>query len=147
VRSPFGLHRGRITLRLGSVERSALASVPGLLDNGDDAEGRLSYVTHPDDPSAERRYRDLVGDDLDVMRREDRALFERVVSGDEVEPEDVEAFMRVVGEARLMLAARLGIERDGWESEMTPDDPEMALLAWLGYLQDAAVSTLSAVLE
>ena len=60
--------------------------------------------------------------------------------------EDLEAFMRVVGEARLVLAARLGIEDDGWELEARPDDPEMALLGLLGWVQDSAVGFLTSLL-
>ena len=48
--------------------------------------------------------------------------------------------MRVIGEARLVLAARLGITEDGWEDDA---DPEMALLGYLGYLQDGLVGVLS----
>ena len=52
--------------------------------------------------------------------------------------------MRVVGEARIILAARLGIVEDGWEQDVESSrDPEMALLGYLGYLQDALVGVLS----
>ena len=55
--------------------------------------------------------------------------------------------MRVIGEARLVLASRMGITDDGWEAELERgNDPELALLGWLGYLQDAAVETLSELL-
>lgn len=138
---PFRLEAGRVTLRLGSGERAALMSVPVLLEDGADAGGRLDYTAHPDDPEADRRYRDLVAGDLDDLRRDDRAAFDQVVAAAPVEPDAIEAFMRVIGEARLVLAAHLGIEDDGWEYE-TVDDPEMALLGWLGWLQDAAVRTL-----
>ena len=119
-----------------------LRTVPGILDDGGDAGGRLDYTAHPDDPDADRRYRDLVAGSLEDLRRADRSVFDAVVAGDEVAPETVEAFMRVIGEARLVLAARLGVEDDGWEYD-APDDPEMAMLGWLGWLQDAAIAALS----
>ena len=53
----------------------------------------------------------------------------------------------MIGEARLVLADRLGIEDDGWEAETElQSDPELVLLGWLGYLQDAAVGVLSELL-
>ena len=121
--------------------------MPNLLDAAGDADGRLNYSAHPDDAEADARYRDLTADSLTDLRHADRARFDGVVSGDDVSDEDVEAFMRLVGEARIALAARLGIEDDGWEAESDPtSDPEVALLGWLGYLQDAAVEALSALL-
>ncbi len=144
---PFRLSGDAISLRLDPREVAVLATIPMLLDTGDDAEGRLSYVAHPDDDDADARYQSLVAGSLDDLRSADRTRFERVVAGDPVPAEDVEGFMRVVGEARLVLAARLGIEDDGWEaSSDATTDPEIALLGWLGYLQDAAVGVLMRLL-
>jgi hypothetical protein len=147
VSGPFVVSGGRITLAVGDDEKGVLRSVPTLLDIGGDADGRLAYSPHPDDEDAAAKYRDLVGDDLAQMRRVDRAAFEEVLEGESEQPETIEAFMRVIGEARIVLADRLGIEDDGWESEMDMrSDPELALLGWLGYLQDAAVEALSDLL-
>ena len=140
---PFAAKPEGVGLTLGQPEVAVLRTVPMLLDTGTDAK-RLDYTPYPDDPAAAERYRELVGDDLDHLRGADRRSFEEVLSGEPVPAETLEAFMRVVGEARLVLAARLGIENDGWEAELERgDDPELALLGWLGYLQDAAVEVLS----
>lgn len=143
MNGPFRSTDGGLVLRLQPEERAALASVHTLLTIGGDAGGRLSYSAHPDDPDAEERYRSLVGDELDRLRDDDRAVFEEVRTGEVVQPESIEAFMRVVGEARIVLASRLGFEEDGWESAAETTDPEVALLMWLGYLQDAAVQVLT----
>ncbi len=144
---PFAVAGDQITLAVGDEERGVLRSVPALLEIGGDAEGRLAFTPHPNDEDAAAKYRDLIGDDLAQMRRVDRVAFEKVLDGDSGPPETIEAFMRVIGEARIVLASRLGIEDDGWESEMdVRSDPELALLSWLGYLQDAAVETLSELL-
>jgi hypothetical protein len=141
VSGPFERSGDGFRLHLELVERAVLMSVPGIIDEGGDAGGRLDYTAHPDDPAADRRYRDLVDGSLDDLRREDRSVFDAVVAGDEVPGEAIEAFMRVIGEARLVLAARIGIQEDGWEYD-SPDDPEMAMLGWLGWLQDAAIGAL-----
>lgn len=138
---PFVRRANLVELRLSDAERSVLRAASVIAIDGDAGE-RLSYAAHPDDPAAEARYRDLVDGELDSLRRADRAVFEEVVSGVPVSPELIEAFMRVVGEARLVLAERVGIEDDGWELTEPSGDPEMALLVWLGYLQDAAVAAL-----
>jgi hypothetical protein len=60
-----------------------------------------------------------------------------------LELEEAEAWMRVIGEVRLVLAGRLGIVTDGWEEDADPEQsPEMALLGYLGFLQDRLVSVL-----
>lgn len=144
MKGPFRIASDEISLTVGSAEREALRSVPGLLDIGGDAGGRLDYTPHPDSPDADANYRALIGEDLERLRGEDRKAFDRIVGGAPVSPDEIEAFMRVVGEARLVLANQLGIEDDGWELEVDVNsDPEMAMLGWLGYLQDAAVHVLS----
>ena len=144
---PFESGKSGIRLALGQDEVGVLRSVPTLLEIGGDAAGRLDYTPYPDDPDAAERYRDLVGDDLDDLRKADHSEFDATLSGEPVSAETVEAFMRVIGEARLVLASRMGITDDGWEAELERgNDPELALLGWLGYLQDAAVETLSELL-
>ena len=135
---------GGIRLSVGADEQGVLRSVPALLQSEDDAGGRLDYTPHPDDPVAEAAYRELIGDDLNELREQARASFDDLVAGEPGSPETLEAFMRVIGEVRLVLANRLGIEDDGWEAEADmQSDPELALLGWLGYLQDEAVGVLS----
>lgn len=143
MNGPFERSGEGLRLELSFVERAVLRSVPRILDEGGDAGGRLDYTAHPDDPTADERYRDLVAGSLADLRRADRISFETVVLGEEVPLDSVEAFIRVIGEARLVLAARLGIEADGWEHD-APDDPEMAMLGWLGWLQEAAIGALGA---
>lgn len=139
VKGPFQPADEGYVLRIEPIERAALHSVLALLDGTGDLPERLVYTPYPEDPAAGERYRELVADDLDQMRREDRDLYRSVVAGDPASPEAIEAFMRVVGEARLVLAARVGIEHDGWEQSADPTDPQVALLGWLGHLQDWAV--------
>ena len=146
MKPPFRARDGAIEVALLAEEREILGQVPALAARRDDAGGRLDYRAHPDDEEAEARYRALVGDDLDQLREQDLGGFDAVVSGEQVDATELEAFARVVGEARLVLAARLGIDEDGWEQEMSPAQPGVALLGWLGHLQDAAISVLTDLL-
>ena len=141
--APFTRRGDEVRVRLDRDSRDVLAALPELLTGSDDAGGRLSYQVHPDDPAAEERYRELVGDSLDELRDEDRSTLMRSVGATTIGVEDAESWMRVIGEARLVLAARLGIEQDGWEDEADPaQSPELALLTYLGYLQDRLVAIL-----
>lgn len=141
--APFVRSDGGLVLGLEQHDRRAVdVVVAALLDDAGTTTARLDYVTHPDDDAAEHRFRELIGTDLDDLRRLDREGFSAVVAGAVVGTEEIAAFMRVVGEARLVLAGQIGITTDGWESDES-DDPRVALLGLLGWLQDAAVAALS----
>jgi hypothetical protein len=143
VSGPFTRRGETVRVRIDRDTRDVLSALPELLAGSDDAGGRLDYRVHPDDPAAEERYRELVGDSLDDLRTEDRSALLRSVGESAISLEDAEAWMRVIGEARLLLAARLGITEDGWEDSADPSqNPEMALLAYLGFLQDRLVAVL-----
>ena len=141
---PFTRQGTAVAVHLDPMSRHLLATLPGLLADAGDAGGRLSYRVHPDDPDAEERYRDLVGDSLDDLRDADRETLAGRVGEATISLEDAEAWMRVIGEARLVLAATLGITEDGWEGAADPgENPQLAVLTYLGYLQDGLVSVLS----
>ena len=136
-----------VVVDLSAPERNVLRLVPDLLEDlrpSDPGADRLRYVAHPDDEDAEGRYRELVGNALDTARLEDRRAFARTIDAETMGLEQAEAWMRVVGEARLVLAARLGISEDGWEEIIDPSDgPEVAILGFLGWVQDGLVQALS----
>ncbi len=143
MKQPFVRRGDTIRVRLPEDAREMLAALPDLLAAAGDAGGRLDYRVHPADPAAEARYRDLVGDSLDSLRVDDRALMAANVAATTIGLDEAESWMRVIGEARLALAARLGISEDGWETASDPSsDPELALLHYLGFLQDRLVAIL-----
>ena len=133
---------GEVAVRLSAAERTAIAGIPEIIEAAGGADGRFEYQAHPEDSAADRRYHELIGDDLDTLRSADRAAFRVAVQAETLEPEQAEAMMRVIGEARIVLAQRLGLEEDGWEETAPIEDPEIALLHYLGYLQDALVGVL-----
>lgn len=139
---PFERDGDFIMIRLSEPERLAIAGLPEVIEAADGADGRFEYQAHPADPEAERRYHELVGDDLAAARAADREAFAAALGAESLENEQAEAFMRVVGEARIVLAARLGIEEDGWEETASIEDPEVAMLHYLGYLQESLVEAL-----
>jgi hypothetical protein len=143
----FRRRRDEVVIDLSPPERNVLRMVPDLLEDlrpSDAGADRLRYVAHADDDDAEERYRELVGDALDNARLDDRRLFAGTIDAESMDVEQAEAWMRVVGEARLVLAARLGITEDGWEETIDPSEgPEVAILGFLGWVQDSLVQVLS----
>jgi hypothetical protein len=56
---------------------------------------------------------------------------------------EAHGFLRSVNEARLVLAARAGVFEEGaaWEDRIS-QDPALAAVAWLGYLQGELIEQL-----
>lgn len=153
TRSPFRRTREGIDVRLGLAEREVLRAIPDLLSSvgdpgGDPAAARLSPSPYPDDPSAAAEYARLMDEELSRARQDDRAAFQAGMDDHRasLEEEQAEAWLRVIGEARLVLASRLGIQEDGWEGRMPESDPGVALLHYLGWLQEQLIDVLAETL-
>jgi hypothetical protein len=128
-----------------------LQAIPGLLDSvgslGEDpAAEQLDQAPYPEDPQASAEFRRLMADELTQSRAADRSAFaltvEQATRGVVLSPGESEAWLRVLGEARLVLASRCGILEDGWEDALPEDDPPVALLHYLGWLQQSLTETL-----
>jgi hypothetical protein len=143
VKEPFSRTGGGVAVRLGADERQVLRGLTEVIEAAGDADGRFAYTAHPDDAESEHGYRALLGDSLDTARGEDRATMTATLDAKVLDEEAAMAWMRVIGDARIALAHRLGIEDDGWEEARDPTDPETALLMYLGYLQDTLVRVLT----
>lgn len=135
-------------MRLRPEETEVLRAAPVLLqaelgDEGDPAWARRRYVAHPNDAAADDRFRELTGPMLADARAADRDRLLATLGEPSLAIEDAEAWVRVIGDARLVLAARLGVEEDGWSDRPGVDEPtEMSVLRLLGYLQDSLVVEL-----
>lgn len=115
-----------------------LGVLAGLGDPADDAgAARLSPPVYIDDPDADDEWRRFAGGELISARRADRSSFELVVQSASDGPavmslEEASAFMRVLNEVRLVLAARWGIERADDYDVLRPEASDA--LAYLGWL-------------
>ncbi len=111
---------------------------------GDPAAARLDPVVYPDDPLAEEEYRRLMRSEIDEARVADRSAYQMVLEskGDvTMSFPEAEAVMRVVGEGRLALAARLGIRVEGDTETLDKDD--RSALDYLAYVQGNLIEVLS----
>lgn len=134
---------------MSAAEAAVLSKLPDLLATAGDpdedpAAARLTPNAYRDDPARAAEFSRLTGSDLDDLRLADRSRFVASLEPGTVRLalDDAEAWLRVIGEARLLLAARAGIEEDGWLYDEYGDDPRMALLYYLSGVQDALIGAL-----
>lgn len=150
----FRWESGRVVVDLEPGAWALLATLPSLLGSvragsDDPAALRLSLPAYPGDAVAQEEFDRYIGPELDTARAADRETFGAGVSDHRLlSIEEAEAWLRVIGEARLVVAARKGIqiEDESWEDRAL-DDPDLGLVAFLGYLQDGIVGALSTALE
>ena len=149
MKYPFMNSGEGVAVLLAPSEREVLRAVPILLRSSSDGDGdpdwaRLRSVGHLDDPEASERFVDLTADMLEKAVGADRDRLEETIENDLLDLDTAGCWMRAIGEARLKVAARIGIERDGWEGEDGDAElVEMTVLRVLGFLQEGLVEVLS----
>ncbi len=154
---------GRIDLTLEAPEAELLRGLPAELralyenDNPDPARDRLfprAYLD-PTEEEAEEEWQKLVFPELlrarlEALGRLTAALEQAETTRKDrvvvhLEPDDVQAWLGVLNDARLALGTRIGVT-DGTDlTELDPDDPNapvIAAYAWLTYLEGELVDTL-----
>ena len=145
------MRRNRVRVRLATREVEILRDLPLLLESvgspdDDPAAERLAPPVYKTDAEADEEWRRYAQPELDRSRDADRSAFAESLGRDELTPEEAEGWLRTIGEARLVLGARLGITDDGWSGENLPTDPARALLHYLSWLQEELVRALSGAL-
>ncbi len=153
--SPFRSERDGIRLRLDVNEAAVLEQLLPLLatvgerSEGDPAARRLYPAAYRDAPDDDEEYWRLVGDELAEARAADRSAFAETLAvaeeGVVLSSGEAEAWLRVLGDARLLLAARLGIERED-DHDTASGSPEWAVLSYLGYLQGTLAEVMASTL-
>jgi hypothetical protein len=150
--SHFNTSAEGIRVDLSPEERLFLGDVlPMLAEIGapgsDPAADRLQVPVYLDDPDANEEWWRLMGQDLDAARREDRSVFQRVVSSDEpvtLSPEDADSVLRVLNQARLALGARLGIDVEEDHDDLPEDSRQV--MDYLGWIQEELTVELTRAL-
>lgn len=144
--------RGGISVELSPEERLFLGDVLPMLAGvgareADPAAERLTVPVYLDDPKSNEEWWRLMGQDLDAARRADRAVFARMVTGDEevvLDPEEADAVLRVLNEARLALGARLGIDVEADHDNLSEESRQV--LDYLGWIQEELTVELTKTL-
>lgn len=152
MRRPFVAKPGGVRFKLSGDEATFLGQLPMLLVQvvetpGDPGGARLQIPVYLNDPEAEGEFRRWIGPELEQSRVADRSVFLQLVNasvkGTVANSAQAEAFLRVLAEGRLVLAARLGIEVEEDYARLAITDA--AALNYLAQLQtllmDALVGT------
>ncbi|MEA1903502.1 MAG: DUF2017 family protein [Actinomycetota bacterium] len=146
--SHFKGRRKGIKATFSPQEKMFLSDVlPLLADVGntsdDPAARRLQVPVYLDDPEANEEWWRLMGQDLDEARSADRSVFRTVMTTDgpaDLSVEEADAFLRVLNESRLVLAARAGLEVESDHDELPADSRQV--LDYLGWILEELTTEL-----
>jgi len=119
---------------------------------GDDpAFSRLLPDAYPENPEASAEFRRFTSDEIVQRKIENaRAVIASVGNTDargrvQLDEASAQSWLRTLTDLRLVLASRLGIERDGDEGRLDADAlPLQQLYLWFGYLQESLLQALGA---
>lgn len=131
-----------IEVGLFPAERSLLRDVvdttdSARTDSADPGHDRLNVPVYLGDEAASEEWWGLMGEHLESQRSDDRSVFDDIIGGDRpvvISRDQAEGFLRTVNAARLVLAARLGIEVEEDFSDLGPADE--AVLWFLSFVVD-----------
>ncbi len=143
---PLGRDRYRINLPVPLRELLPVVAreLDELLDTEDASLRRLFPTAYAQDPERDAEYQVLARDQLIDRRRAAIADFVATAHAEEVNGEQLAAWMRVINDLRLVLGTRLDVTED--ELELDPDSsdaPVMELYRLLGYLLEEIVEALN----
>lgn len=119
----------------------------GSTEHSDPAIARLLPDAYRDDETAAREFRHLTEQSLAGRKIANaQAVIDSLAGGPEIEldPSAQQAWLRAIGDIRLVLAARLGIERDGDEGNADTDE-DLAMrdiYDWLADVQWSLIEVL-----
>jgi hypothetical protein len=142
---------GEIRLRLRDDERELLQTLCAELreriedDPADDDLRRLFPPAHADDAEADADYRRMVGNQLVNGRTQAIETVQRTAGSDTLSNAEAEAWLTVLNDLRLVLGTRLDVTEE-MSFDLDPSDPrtpELALYAYLSWLQEQLVEAIA----
>ncbi|MFN8187057.1 MAG: DUF2017 family protein [Gaiellales bacterium] len=139
---------GEIRVRLPFPEQELLRELAGELDellrsgSEHDDVRRLFPPAYADSEQDEAEYRDLVREELLEGRREALRAFETTIDRSRLSEDELDVWMRVLNDLRLVLGTRLDVTEDTFVEPIDRRDPDaqtLAVYAYLGWLQEQVV--------
>jgi Domain of unknown function (DUF2017) len=125
--------------------RQVILEVSLLLEQPVDPSMRRLFPRAHEDDELERQFQDLAGDQLASGRRRALETMGETADRETLTPEEADAWLRALNDARLVLGTRLDVTEDlDWDEvgEDHPDAQELALYAYLSWLQEQLVEAL-----
>ena len=145
--------RGEVRLRLPDPERELLAGLAAELrarldgDVDDPELRRLFPPAHADSEPDEAEYRGMVRGQLLDGRRAALSTFETTLDRTHLSDEELDAWLRVLNDLRLVLGTRLDVREDTFARRLDANDRdagELAVYAYLSWLQEQVVEASAA---
>jgi hypothetical protein len=140
---------GDYQLRLSAQERDVLRSLPSqlrqLLQSDDPALLRLFPPAYAEDPDREDEYRRLMKEELLSRRLEALAVFEETVDAKRLNEEQLNVWMRVINDLRLVFGTILDVSEDEDPDSFSDDDPQAAMRSLYWYLAVLLESSIEAL--
>lgn len=144
----FTIHAGGVRMELTPWHAELLGLLDTLLDQREPSA--LPSEPYEHDEAANREFRRLMDSESKQARAADRSAVQLTLEQAIIDPEgtvlsleEAEAWLRVLGEARLSLAARIGVQDASWENDRNLEsDPQLQLLDYLSWLQAGLVEVL-----
>lgn len=139
---------GVVALELPAEERAVvrelLEELRALLASGPDEPRlrRLYPTAYPDDPVKEAEFRSMVHDELVASRLGALDLVVTTLDADELDDEQLAAWLQAVNSLRLVLGTALDVseEDDPWDVDpAAPGARSSILYGYLGYLLEEIV--------
>ena len=139
-----------VALDLAEEERALLRGIAeelvSLLDESpEDPSLRRLFPPAHEDEELEREYRELTGGQLAAGREHSIETLRDTADQAVLTPEEADAWLRALNDARLVLGTRLDITEDfDWDAfdASDPQAPELALYAYLSWLQEQLVEAM-----
>jgi hypothetical protein len=145
---------GGYLLRLPEEERQLLRFLPDELRSllevmpGDPVLCRL-FPRAYDDEQDEAAYRELMGNELAEARNRALQVLSETATAERLTGEQAQAWLTALNDLRLVLGTRLDVTDESLLvglAENDPRAPELALYAYLSWLQEQLVEALSSEL-
>jgi Domain of unknown function (DUF2017) len=130
--------QGTYAVRLPAPERDLLGSLVEQLrellevTTDDPSVRRLFPTAYHEDPERDREYQQLVRDELLERRLAALETVEETAAADELDEQQLTAWLTALNDLRLVLGTRLDVSED--QPDMDADDPDAPAMAVYGYL-------------
>ncbi len=141
---------GTYEIRLPEPERTLLGNLADqlrelLAETTDDPSVRRLFPTaYHDDPERDREYQQLVRDELLERRLAALATVEATLGAEELDEEQLSAWLSSLNDLRLVLGTRLDVSEELLDVDADdPDAPAYAVYEYLGFLLSEVVDALT----
>jgi hypothetical protein len=146
---------GDFIVRLGAEERDLLRRLTAELEEllaaePEDPSLRRLRPSAYEDEDVEREYRALTGAGLESLRQENLRALQETSGRERLAAGDLDRWLAALNDLRLVLGTRLDVTEDQFADGFDPSAPhayELAVYAFLTWLQEAAVAAAARALE